>query len=195
MIYNDIIYGGVELERIEIDPVELSARLGIKRESESIDISNAMQTFSHSASYRFAYVKVPVSVNKGVCDFSFASVESDSLAKVLSASSEAIILAVSAGINLDRQISRLHIKKSADAYILDAIGSAAVESLADYINAEICNGLNTTKRFSPGYADFPLSFQKDLLERLNAQKTVGISLNDKLLMIPMKSITAVIGVK
>ena len=59
----------------------------------------------------------------------------------------------------------------------------------------ISKELDTTKRFSPGYSDFPLEFQRVLLAYLDAKNTVGIDLTDKILMVPSKSITAVLGIK
>ena len=48
-------------------------------------------------------------------------------------------------------------------------------------------------RFSPGYGDFSLDCQKDIIRALEAEKTVGVTLTDSLLMTPSKSVTAVIG--
>jgi cobalamin-dependent methionine synthase I len=119
---------------------------------------------------------------------------SASLTKILCGCKEVIFLAVSAGIDSDRLLQRATIKNNYEAFLLDAIGSAMIESFADHINMEIAKEVCVTKRFSPGYSDFPLEFQKTLLDRLNADSTVGISLSDELLMTPMKSITAVIGI-
>lgn len=49
-------------------------------------------------------------------------------------------------------------------------------------------------RFSPGYGDFPLDCQQRLLDSLEAGKRIGIKLTDSLLMMPSKSVTAVMGV-
>ena len=49
-------------------------------------------------------------------------------------------------------------------------------------------------RFSPGYGDFSLTYQLDFDRILNMRNTLGITLNDALLMTPSKSITAVIGI-
>ena len=56
-------------------------------------------------------------------------------------------------------------------------------------------GLKSVSRFSAGYGDFPLECQRGLLEMLRADKILGISLNDSLLMTPAKSVTAVVGLK
>ncbi len=49
-------------------------------------------------------------------------------------------------------------------------------------------------RFSPGYGDLPLALQPDLLHFLNAQRWVGITVGKTLLMSPMKSVTAIMGI-
>lgn len=193
MTYNDVIFGTVSCDEFAIDERELSARLGFAAKVE--DYTAKISLFNSTATYKFAYIRLPIELNEDECDFGFYKVKSASLSKVLQGSKEAIVFAVSCGIDTDRLISRLYLQSSADAYLCDAIGSAMVESLADFVNEKICNGLNVTNRFSPGYADFPIEFQAPLLNRLDAYRTVGISLTDDLLMIPMKSITAVIGIK
>ena len=55
-------------------------------------------------------------------------------------------------------------------------------------------GKNCKPRFSPGYGDLSITIQKDFLQALNADKTVGLSLSEGNLMIPEKSVTAFIGV-
>lgn len=55
-------------------------------------------------------------------------------------------------------------------------------------------GLYLRPRFSPGYGDFSLSCQSAVLDALDAGKHLGIKLTDSFLMMPSKSVTAVIGV-
>jgi cobalamin-dependent methionine synthase I len=83
------------------------------------------------------------------------------------------------------------------AAMLDAVGSAAVESVASYINALTDRrakdtGFKTIQRFSPGYGDWDLKSQKELLHLLNASQ-IGISLTSSNLMQPEKSVSGVIG--
>lgn len=105
------------------------------------------------------------------------------------------LFVVSIGPNLEKRI-----KESAsitNAAILDAVGSAAVESAVDYIN-ELTNsrareaGLKTLKRFSPGYGDWELKEQKGLLHQLNASQ-IGVTLTSSHLMQPEKSVSGAIG--
>ena len=48
-------------------------------------------------------------------------------------------------------------------------------------------------RFSPGYGDLPLAVQPRFIEALDAQKLLGLSVNSSLLLVPAKSVTAVVG--
>ena len=49
-------------------------------------------------------------------------------------------------------------------------------------------------RFSPGYGDLPLETQRPLLQILDSGRRAGIVLSDTMLMIPSKSVSAIIGV-
>lgn len=81
--------------------------------------------------------------------------------------------------------------------VLDAIGSVACEALAEKTDGEISErakseGYSTTIRSSPGYWDWKIENQKEVLEFIKAEK-IGIYLTDSFLMLPRKSITAVKG--
>lgn len=195
MIYNDIIFGSASPKDFEISKIELATRLNTNINFEYEFINQYIDEFNKAVTYKYAYVRLPISVSNNVCDFGFATVESNSLSRVLRDCKEVFIMAVTTGIEIDRLITKLYLKQDSSAFFIDSIGSAAVESYADYLNKEICQNLNTTNRFSPGYADFPLEFQRDLLSRINANQTVGITVNNELFMTPMKSITAIIGIK
>ena len=85
----------------------------------------------------------------------------------------------------------------AEAVILDAAGSAAVERLCDNFCADLAAALAPrflTDRFSPGYGDMPLSDQRALFRVLDISRRIGVTLSESALMIPQKSVTALIGV-
>ena len=78
-----------------------------------------------------------------------------------------------------------------DAYLVDAAASAFVESLVDHIEETIPE--KTRPRFAPGYGDFSIEMQEDLLRYMRADN-IGMGLTEMKLMIPQKSVTCVIGV-
>jgi hypothetical protein len=49
-------------------------------------------------------------------------------------------------------------------------------------------------RFSPGYNDFDIAHQTDLLRMLQAHKRIGLSETKSHMLTPLKSVTAVIGI-
>ena len=58
----------------------------------------------------------------------------------------------------------------------------------------LARGLYLTDRFSPGYGDLPLTVQKDLCGVLDTRRTLGLTVNESMLLIPEKSVTAVMGI-
>ena len=85
-----------------------------------------------------------------------------------------------------------------EAYIVDAIGSLVAENAADFVQKHIEEqvaqiGLKITNRLSPGYCGWDVSEQHKLFSLLPEQ-FCGVSLNESALMIPIKSISAVVGI-
>lgn len=85
-----------------------------------------------------------------------------------------------------------------EAFITDAIGSVTVENAMDMIQTELEKemanaGYNTTNRYSPGYCEWHVSGQKSLFTLINSD-TVGISLTESCLMLPIKSVSGIIGI-
>ena len=126
-------------------------------------------------------------------------IPSRSLARHLAGCTAAYLMAVTVGADVDRQISRYERFSPAMALAADAAGSAAVEVLADELNeylaeAEAACGNMLRSRYSPGYGDFPLDYQEPMLRSLEAGKRLEMSLSEGLMLLPVKSVTAVIGV-
>lgn len=120
---------------------------------------------------------------------------SRSLAKHLKDCDRLILFAATLGPEIDRIIRKYEVLSLAKASIAQAIGTAAIEAFADTRCAILRRNYGQIKsRFSPGYGDFSLTYQLDFDRILNMRNTLGITLNDALLMTPSKSITAVIGI-
>jgi hypothetical protein len=84
------------------------------------------------------------------------------------------------------------------AVMLDSVGSAAVESLAEYINDLLCqaaipSSLKVTNRISPGYAGWDTAEQAALF-RLCPGLPIDVTLNDSCVMAPGKSISILVGI-
>jgi len=121
---------------------------------------------------------------------------SKKLAAHLKDCDRALLFAATVGPGADMLIKRHSVRSALKPAILQAIGAAAIEAYADEATDMIRETYPHLKmRFSPGYGDFSLEHQRDFFRVLKLEKSLGISLNDALLMTPTKSITAVIGIK
>ncbi len=196
MKHSDVKIITANAEEIEINRNELALRLKTDRNYESEIIEKCRKQFNKVVNYRCAYIRIPVDLSQeNICKFDFAEVHSKNLYKNLQGCKEVFVFAVTTGIAVDRLLARLNITSQAEHFITDGLSSAAIESFCDYVSDILKSGLQCASRFSAGYGDFSITFQKPLLERLSASETLGITLNSAYLMTPVKSITAIMGIK
>jgi len=111
-----------------------------------------------------------------------------------------VFMGVTIGDKLEKTVNKFSKNNQQEvSIILDTVGSEAVESIAVALNNDIQiwarqNKFSITTRYSPGYGDLPVSFQKALAQELKLNK-IGIRVTDKFLLLPQKSITALIGIE
>lgn len=110
--------------------------------------------------------------------------------------SDCVLLCATLGSEVDTLIRRTQITDMAKALWLDAAASAAIEQVCDEVQQQIASelGQSLTSRFSCGYGDLPLSAQKHFLSHLDAGRKIGLHLSPSGMLIPIKSVTAVIGI-
>ena len=109
----------------------------------------------------------------------------------------AIIMICTLGFGFEAELRKAQARSMADALIFDACGSALVEEGCDEAERVISAampGMYMTDRFSPGYGDLPLELQEEISRTLNAEKQLGVHLNESLLFYPSKTVSAIIGI-
>lgn len=84
-------------------------------------------------------------------------------------------------------------------YIADCLGSVIAEKMADRMEAALESFLRGTdskhtNRFSPGYCGWHVSEQHELFSLFPVSHPCGIQLTESSLMIPIKSVSGVIGI-
>lgn len=121
------------------------------------------------------------------------------LASYIKGAGSARIFLVTIGSRLEERASLL-MKEHEElrGYFLDAIGSLAVESLAEKFEDDLreklaCEDLSVSMRFSPGYCDWPIEDQFKLDEILDFSKA-GVRLTKSCMMAPRKTISAMCGI-
>jgi len=148
---------------------------------------------------RVCWDRFPVTVDGDRVDMTFAAAHSRALARNLQGCSEVILFAATVGIGIDRLIRRSVAGKVSDAVWLQAIGAERIEALCDtFCEAQRAlaekEGFYLRPRFSPGYGDLPLTLQTAIFRTLDCSRQIGLSLTESLLMVPGKSVTAVVGI-
>lgn len=157
---------------------------------------NAINQATEVAKPKACYYKTPIEIKGNKINFGFETVISSSLAKSLENCSFAYLFSATIGVDFDRLLNKQLITSPSNALALDATGSAAIEgvcnSVCDFLAKESNSILRP--RFSPGYGDLDISFQKSLINVLDANRKIGLSLTQGLMLTPIKSVTAIVGI-
>ena len=125
-------------------------------------------------------------------------IEGNSIGHHLMNCNKIICMAITVGENIEREVTKKFQKgEYTSSILLDAAATTAVEQAADAMEKAIkqnplIRGYSMRWRFSPGYGDWSLAQQVNLFHLSNAE-TIGIRLSSSMMMIPRKSITAIIG--
>ncbi len=162
-------------------------------------IDSFIDEFNHAADYKACYAKFDINIHDDCIDLGFMQVNSNALSTNLKDCCQVYAFAATTGINAERMLNKYNRLSQGKAFMMDAIGSAAIEAFCDYLNAYLKeevkqSGLFLHPRFSPGYGDFPIEHQPQLLSALDATRKLNLTLTDSCLMIPTKSVTALIGI-
>lgn len=189
-------------ERIRLS--EILRYLGYRREQpdEAVLslITECLRESGKVITPRSVYRRFPLIV-RGEDDLDAGGVrlQSRSLAKNLCGCEEVLFFAATLGSGADRLMDRYGKLAVSKAAVLQAVLAATIEAYCDLCQEQLqeelaAEGKYLRPRFSPGYGDLSLTIQERFLQVLEASKRIGICLSDGGIMLPEKSVTAVMGV-
>lgn len=125
----------------------------------------------------------------------------DSIREHLSGCGRLVLLCATLSDRVDRLIRKTELLNMAKALVMDAMAAVAVEQVCDkaeelirteylkkYMHAYF------TWRFGFGYGDLPLEEERTALRLLEAEKRIGVHMNDSLIMFPRKTVACIIGI-
>ncbi|WP_462331620.1 methionine synthase [Schwartzia sp. (in: firmicutes)] len=125
-------------------------------------------------------------------------IESETAGAHLRGAEKIICLSATIGHTLEDKISEYFQRDEyTHGLLLDAAATAAVEQTADALEHILtpkaaAKGYKMHWRYSPGYGDWPIEAQADVLPLCHGEQ-IGIQLTEAKMLSPVKSITAVIG--
>jgi len=135
-----------------------------------------------------------IALDNGICFKSY------DLATFLKGADQVVFMFSSAGNEISLNIQKeINLGNTAYGVILDAaasvIADAGLDWLMDYINLILKREGKSlsNNRYSPGYGDLTLQNQRTLFDALNMSR-YQIELTEKYMLIPEKTVTAIVGI-
>lgn len=125
-------------------------------------------------------------------------IESRSLTKNLKGCEKVILLGATLGIEVDILMKRYSCTDMARAVVLQACAAAYLEEYLDERQKAIAEemkdeGYYLRPRFSPGYGDFSILHQREILGMADTARRIGLTMTEGSMLTPTKSVTALIG--
>lgn len=127
------------------------------------------------------------------------TLQAPKIIKYLSQAIQIAVISLTIGSKLEEQVSTYFSNgEYTSGLLLDAAGTAAVEVAADQVcdfikNQAARHGYLTLPRFSPGYGEWDITVQPLILDLSNGD-VINLTVTDSCMLLPRKSITAVIGI-
>ncbi len=184
------------------DRREILRYMGCKTQNDEINalIDRSLDICCDALRYDTVSSSYSIKRDGDMLDLGFGTVQSGDLAKCLDGCEYIVLFAATLGIELDRLIARYGKTEPSVSVCLQAIGAERIEALCDAFCSQLRadaaqKGYTIRPRFSAGYGDLSLDHQRQIFSCLGCSKSIGLTLNDSLLMSPSKSVTAIVGIK
>ncbi|MGM0500008.1 MAG: Vitamin B12 dependent methionine synthase activation subunit [Bacillota bacterium] len=192
--------------KFKIDKTEVLRYL---QASKKLDDNNINRLIEESITeikalinFRYLYQKFPIKRNdsKLKVEGTTLVLKGESIRKHLNNSEKIYIMAATLGAQVDRKISYYEKISVTKSMIFDACATTAIEAGCDQVEEEIkkevlaAGNKGITFRYSPGYGDLEIDIQKEILRILNAPRKIGLTASKYNILLPAKSVTAIIGV-
>ncbi len=172
-------------------------------DSDMLLIEEAIKQGSCLCKPEGAYLFVPVSSrsDSGIILDNGMSFQSRNLSKLLGESYSVVLMAATVGREVTEKVSN-EVEKgdAAKGLIIDSVASQTADAALDWIVSLLDKILAregrrlTRHRYSPGFGDLPLCYQKDIFEALRLD-SLDMALTEKFMLVPEKSVIAIAGVE
>ena len=135
--------------------------------------------------------------NRVILDKSETLIKGKKLVSILKNCEYCSLFVSTIGPELEDRAAGMAVENPSGAFYLDHVGSWMAEYIAGAINQRISrlitkSGFIPKRRYSAGYGDWPVTSQKEILELTEARR-IGVSISNSYLMMPRKSVSALIG--
>ncbi|MEG2458087.1 MAG: vitamin B12 dependent-methionine synthase activation domain-containing protein [Bacilli bacterium] len=150
---------------------------------------------------RYTFRVYSIKKNKGIIELEGTNLnlESRDLYNLLEDCNRCILMAATIGLDIEKDIKRYSYTDLTKGIIIDSCATVSIEEVCDVAQQQIQDkvlqdGEYITSRYSPGYGDLSIEKNIDILNILNGQKEIGLTITSSGIMIPRKSVIAIIGI-
>ena len=174
-----------------LDRREILRYMGYAGEEDADIVATAqgaIERLTAIAQPRYRYVKLPDAME----------LPGEDIRRHLAGCDSMYLLCATLGAAVDREIRLTERSSMLQALALDAAAGDGIEKVCDHAQAEIRalegqDGRYITGRYSPGYGDLPMTVQPDVIRLCDAPRKIGLSLTQSGILVPRKSVTAILG--
>lgn len=126
-------------------------------------------------------------------------IESRDIYKLLEGCSECLLMATTLGIEIEREIKKYSYSDLTKGIIIDSCATTAIEGVCDLVESKVREELleqekYITNRYSPGYGDLSININNEIINILRTQSNIGLTITDSNIMLPRKSVIAIMGI-
>lgn len=162
-------------------------------------IQETKENIETKYTYEIYDIKNDLSSNTIEFKNSTLKLESKDLSELLKDCDKCVLMSATLGFNIEKNIRRYSYKNLTKGVIIDACATTSIEEVCDMVQESILQDVSKedkhlTMRYSPGYGDLDIRANKDILNLLNAHRKIGVTVTDTGIMIPRKSVVALIGI-
>lgn len=194
----------IEFKQLNITPGEVYEAMGYGDAIPQAEIQEETNSLLKEAAAiihpRFGYLFTegtlqPEAIEINTFHFQIGKI----ISRQLKRSEKFALFVATAGKEYEEWVRKYKEKNDAlTLFLLDSLGSIIAEKTADYMEKSIASEINTqqwthTNRYSPGYCGWHLSEQKQLFNVFPSKNPCDIQLTDSCLMLPIKSVSGIIG--
>lgn len=187
---------------MELRLSEILRYSGVRGEADEITLSKIRQLTDEIMSAvtpksiykQFDIVRIDGGIRLDSVEF-----RSKALLKNLEGCERVLLYACTLGVESDMILRKYRATDSSKFVLCQAVFTEMCEAYSDEIINGLADkyrsdGLYLKPRFSVGYGDLPLEYQREFFSLLEITKRIGVTLNSQCMMTPSKSVTAFIGI-
>lgn len=189
----------------KVDKAEVLRYMGYKGQNMSLELAEKIDYYRNiilkEAEFRYITELHSIKIlEDGVLiENSNLKLKGEDIKNHLKDSKEVLLMATTLGNRVEKLIRLKERVSLEDAIILDACATTLIEEFCDAIEEEFIEEIKvknkcTTFRYSPGYGDLPIETQREFLKLLNTERRIGLLVNESNILMPRKSVTAIIGI-